>query len=362
MAKFVEQRNDASGRTYWVFNPKKYIRDALDVGYQRFRTREEAIAHSHRIVRQYEDHKSRTGRAMRIEEDTVAGLVSFYKSTYEWKKLTDNSQRLYDTMIRTAFNLRIGSANVTFDRMLTKNVTPTHADKMQAQIAVSHSDHRAVHVMKVLRKIWYVGRRHGKVAFNPFERMGLKGLESRIVLWEIEEVEKLVQTADKYGASSIGTLAILCYEMCQRPSDMRKLRWFDIRNGQANFIQEKTGTKVSFPISETVERRLAELDTSTETIVICEATQRPYDRRLYGKWFARIRKLAGLPDHLQLRDLRRTGATLMAESNCTEDELRSVTGHQSRDVLGTYVRPTLKLAASGMNKRSANTRALKWTK
>jgi len=41
----------------------------------------------------------------------------------------------------------------------------------------------------------------------------------------------------------------------------------------------------------------------------------------------------------------------MAEAGCTEDELRSVTGHQSRDVLSIYVRPTRKLAAAGINKR-----------
>jgi integrase len=356
MAKFVEERKDTSGRTYWVFNPKKYIRDSLDVGYQRFRTREEAIAHSNRIVRQYEDHKSRTGRALRIEEDTVAGLVSFYKSTYEWTKLTDNSQRLYDTMIRTAFNLRIGSANVTFDRMLSKNVTPTHADKMQAQLSVSHSDHRAVHVVKVFRKIWYVGKRHGKVTFNPFERMGLKGLQDRIVLWSPEQVEKLIETADKHGAGSIGTLALLCYDLCQRPSDMRKLTFANLKEGVIRFRQEKTGTEVEIPASERLLERLAGMGTQTGPMVVCEATQRPYDRRLYGKWFVRIRDAAGLPSSLQLRDLRRTGATEMAEAGCTEDELRSVTGHQSRDVLSIYVRPTVKLAASGINKRFAKTK------
>lgn len=353
MAKFVEQRKDTSGRTYWAFNPKKYVRDALDVGYQRFRTREEANAHAERIIRAYEDHKSRKARDTRIEEDTVAGLIAFYKSTYEWTKLTNNSQRLYSLMIRTASEIRIGSANVTFDRMLSKNVTPTHADKLQAQIAEAFSTHRAVHVMKVLRKIWFVGKRHGKVVFNPFERMGLKGLEDRVVLWEPDQVERLIETADRIGCGSIGTLALLCYDLCQRPSDMRHLQWSDIRDGVVRFTQEKTGTKVEIPASERLLDRLSTLPQQTGNIVVCEATQRPYDRRLYNKWYVRVRDAAGLPSHLQLRDLRRTGATEMAEAGCTEDELRSVTGHQSRDVLSIYVRPTVRLAASGVNKRFA---------
>jgi integrase len=86
-------------------------------------------------------------------------------------------------------------------------------------------------------------------------------------------------------------------------------------------------------------------------IIVCETTGKAYDRNLYVKYFARIRRAAGLPKELQIRDLRRTGATEMAEAGCTEDELRSVTGHQSRDVLSIYVRPTTKLAAAGINKR-----------
>lgn len=353
MAKFVEERKDTSGRIYWAFNPKKYIRDALNVGYRRFHTREEAVTYSNKIVRQYEQHKASKAHADRIEEDTVAGLVAFYKSSREWKNLRDNSQRLYDLMLRTTMGIRIGQSNVTFDRMLSRNVTAAHADRLFDQIQSSHSHHRAVHVVKVLRKIWFVGKRHGKVSSNPFERMGIKGLEPRIVLWEPEQVDRLVEAADANGASSIGTLAMLCYDLCQRPSDMRKLRWSDLRDGVFRFVQEKTGTEVEIPASERLLARLATLPYREGELVVCEATQRPYDRFLYNKWFSRIRRAAGLPSHLQLRDLRRTGATEMAEAGCTEDELRSVTGHQSRDVLSTYVRPTVRLAASGVNKRFA---------
>lgn len=353
MAKFVEHRKDTQGRTYWAFNPKKYVRDALDVGYERFRTREEANDHSERIIRQYESFKALKERQIRTEEDTVAGLIQFYKSTYEWTKLTANSQKLYDFMIRTACDMRIGSANITFDRMLSKNVTPTHADKMQAQIATEYSPHRSVHTVKVMRKIWFVGKRHGKVQFNPFERMGLRGIPNRIVLWTPEQVEKLIETADAMGMSSIGTLALLCYDLCQRPSDMRMLKWDNVRDGVVTFTQQKTSTGVEIPASERLQDRLGTLPTRTGELVVCEATQQPYDRRLYNKWFVRVRDAAGLSSDLQLRDLRRTGATEMAEAGCTEDELRSVTGHQSRDVLSIYVRPTVKLAASGINRRFA---------
>lgn len=205
-----------------------------------------------------------------------------------------------------------------------------------------------------MRKVWFVGKRHGKVQVNPFERMGLKGLEDRVVLWEPGQVEALIKTADEMGLFSIGTITLLCYHLCQRPGDMRQLRHKDFDGRVFSFIQEKTKTRVEIPVSPQIAQRLVPLmekSNPDDYIAPCEVTGNPYDRFLYVKYFSKVRAAAGLPTHLQLRDLRRTGATEMAEAGCTEDELRSVTGHLSRNVLSIYVRPTKKLAASGINKR-----------
>lgn len=354
MTKFVEQRKDTKGRAYWVFNPKRYVRDAVDAGYKRFCTWEDAVAHSDTVCKQYEEHKQREMLEMREQKDTVMGLVDFYRSTYEHSKLSENSVRFYDLMIRTACTMQVGSSPVPFGDMLSRNVTPTHADRLHRQLVQDYSNHRAVHALKVLRKIWYVGKRHGLVQSNPFERMGIRSLDDRVVLWQPEQVEQFIDKADSMGFESIGTLALLCYDLCQRPSDMRVLMWSDLKEGVFSFTQQKTDTKVEIPASERLLDRLRASPQHSDYIVVCETTGRPYDRRLYNKRVSRIRQAAGLPTDLQLRDLRRTGATEMAEAGCTEDELRSVTGHQSRDVLSIYVRPTAKMAASGINKRFSN--------
>lgn len=351
MAKYIEQRHNTAGRTYWAVNPKKYVRDAINAGYKRFDTREEAVAYSERICKLYEDHKASEENDCLVDEDTVWGLVEFYRSTYEYSKLSENSVKFYELMIRTACEMRVGSSPAPFGEMLSCNVTPTHADRIHRQLAQYYSDHRAVHALKVMRKIFYVGKRHGRVQINPFERMGIRGLDDRVVLWEPEQVEKFIAKADSMGFPSIGTLALLCYDLCQRPSDMRMLTWGNLEEGVLRFSQQKTSTNVEIPASERLLERLRAYPRQGDHIVVCETTGRPYDRRLYNKRVARIRQAAGLPTDLQLRDLRRTGATEMAEAGCTEDELRSVTGHQSRDVLSIYVRPTVKMAASGINKR-----------
>ena len=350
--KYLEERTRANGRKIWVVNPPKYIRDATGATYSQYDNRPEAVEAAAQVAQAYADYKRGIERAQPIPQDTVDGLVAFYKTTNEWKKLTENSKRLYLLMIRTASELRLGQANITFGQMLVKNVSPTHTDKMYDLLRKGWSEHRAVHVCKVLRKIWFVGKRHGKVQSNPFERMGIQGLKNREMLWDPDQVNLLIKKADELGLWSIGTLALLCYHLCQRPGDMRQLKWSNFDGQVFRFRQEKTGVDVEIPASPQILQRLEGRFTSADSyIAVCEKTGDLYDRFLYVKYFRRIRVAAGLPNELQLRDLRRTGATEMAEAGCTEDELRSVTGHLSRDVLSIYVRPTKKLAASGINKR-----------
>lgn len=351
--KYLEERTRANGRKVWVVNPPQYVRDAIGASYEQFDTRAEAIERATQIAEAYIDYKRGIKRDINIPQDTVDGLIAFYKTTNEYKKLEENSKRLYQLMINTASNARVGQANINFGQMLIKNVTPTHSDKLYETVRKGVSEHRAVHVCKVLRKVWFVGLRHGKVSANPFQRMGIKGLTSREVLWEPEQVDKVIETADKMGLWSIGTITLLCYHLCQRPGDMRQLKWKNFDGQVFRFKQEKTGVEVEIPASPQILQRLSPVISanSDDYIALCETTGKPYDRFLYMKYFKRVREAAEIPPHLQLRDLRRTGATEMAESGCTEDELRSVTGHQSRDVLSIYVRPTKKLAAAGINKR-----------
>jgi len=353
--KYLEQRSRANGHTIWAVNPPKNVRDALNVGYMQFDTKSEATSAAIDLADAYEDYRRGIVRQLRVAENTVAGLITFYKTTNQYKKLTVNSRRFYDLMIKTAMSTRIGQSGVSFGDMQSKNVSPTHADKLYTHLTDLKSEHRAVHVCKVLRKIWYVGKRHGKVQSNPFERMGLSSLKPRTVLWTPEQVEIFVKKSDELGLSSVGTMAMLCYDLCQRPGDMRQLTWESYHDGYFEFQQEKTDTTVTIPASDRLMGRMELIRpvnvSPTDHIAIYEGTGRPYDRRLFARYAAKVRNAAELPDHLQIRDLRRTGATEMAEAGCTEDELRSVTGHKSRDVLSIYVRPTVKLAASGINKR-----------
>jgi len=355
MTKYVQRRVKTDGSVVWAFNPPAYVRETItdcEISYIQFEDRIDAEDHSKQVVEMYSDAKRLEAKDVYLPIGSVMSLVASYKRTNAWSSLSDNTKRTYNQLLRGSFDVRLGQSNKNFGEMNAKNVAPMTAEHLYSHLKVNVSEHRANHTIKVLRRVWQVCKRKQLVRQNPFREMGLRSLPERIVLWEPEQVSDFIQYADEQGCWSAGTLALLCYDLCQRPGDMRQLLWQNYKDGHFDFVQEKTKVRVTIPASprlvERLEQRTGDL---SDTVCASERTGRPYDRYAAYKLVARLRKGAGLPQELQLRDLRRTGATEMAEAGCTEDELRSVTGHKGRGVLNTYVRPTRKLAAGGMNKR-----------
>lgn len=339
----------------WCVNPPKYVQKAIGAYHQTFSDPSEAVAVATDIANKYDAYKNGLEGVGQITDGSVLGLIAAYKRTNSWQKLSDNSKITYNQLLRDVVHFRTGKFKTPFKDMLTVNVSVQHAEEIYAGLCDSISIHRANHVCKLLRRLWFVGVRLGLTKTNPFQKMGLPKLEDRKVLWQQHEVMAFIEQADNMGLHSIGTLAMICYDICQRGGDVRQMKWSNYKNGWFTFTQEKTKVYMEILASPRLQERLKNTPKSSEDdhIIIYEATNKPYDRRLYAKVAARVRNAAGLPEHLQIRDLRRTGATEMAESGCTEDELRSVTGHQSRDVLSTYVRPTKRLAEAGIQKRFA---------
>lgn len=354
MAKYLYERKNSAGKVYYAFSPSRAVRKALDYHYRKFDNKRDATQYCQQVALEYNLHRRKAEKTVKVDDDSLLGLIKFYKTTQEWMKLADNSQTFYDLQLRTATELDFDHSTISFGQQNARNITATQADKLYTMIQGQYSTHRASHVVKVLRKVFNVGFRHGKVVANPFSNMQIPGLEPRKVLWEADQVFHVIKTADEMGYPSLGTLILLTYDLCARPGDMRQLRWDNYKDGLFEYVQEKTGTEMAVPASPRLIERLERTTKRQDYIGICETTAMPYSKDLLVKYFARVRKHSGVPTHLQLRDLRRTGATEMAENGCTEDELRAVTGHQSREILATYVRPTTKLATSAINKRFAS--------
>ena len=374
--KYLSRRVLKSGKVKYVVNPPDYVKHALKdteieigstvykVEYHQFEVNEyeKARAVACSISDKYIDHKRKDKRKVYIQEDSVYGLVAAYKKTAAWDNLAVNSKKYYKFVLNRTLTLHIGNSRNVFGDMLSRNITVAQAEELIAQIKKNTSPHAANAACSILRKTWNVGDRLGYVKTCPFKNMGLRATADRTFVWTEEQVFKFIDTADEMGMRSIGTLALLCYDLCQRPGDMRQLTWANLGPDPENqneqlfsFEQEKTKTWVEIPPSPRLKERLENAQASSnwhDCILYNENTGQPYIRQHMHKVSA-IRSAANIPKHLQLRDLRRSGATEMAEAGCTNSELRSVTGHKTMDVLAIYVRKTPKLAGAAVNKRFA---------
>jgi len=349
--KYLEERHRADGTPYWVVAPKKRLREATGMGYQQFSDRDEAVSYARDLAQAVEDYRRRNSGSVHVKDDTVDGLLSYYMTTRHYGELAESTRTNYRSLMRTISKVRLGQSNTLFGQMLYSNIDPKHADAFYDHLRKDGSPTRAVDAVKVCRKAWNVAMRGGLVRSNPWTKMNITKPAPRIVLWEPEEVERFISTADEMGEWSMGTVAMLCYHLCQRPGDMRQLRWKHFTGEDFDFVQAKTGERVEVMASPQLLQRIGKPRHPEICIAPANFDGDPISNSAFYAKYRRILSRSGLPQHLQARDWRRTGATEMAEAGCTEDELRSVTGHRSRGILNIYVRPTKKLSRAGMMKR-----------
>lgn len=350
MTKHYKELTLASGRVVYGFNPSATLRTKLGYKWEQYDTAEEALARAQIATAAFAEYKRTGALPQSVEHYNVSGLIDAYKRTSRWRQITRvaNSKRAYDQAMRSIIE-SIGSQPVA-------SINPLWAEDLYRSLCEQHSTAKANSIIKMLNIIWTNAERLKLTPDNPFAKLGLDPVQSRDVMWTDAQVESFITAADQNNLASIGTIAMLAFELCQRPGDCRQMRWGNYKDGVFSFTQEKTGTLVNVPATQSLAERLDAIQSNRnpdDAIAPYEGTGATFSERLYRKKAQVVREIAGLPDHLKVSDLRRTGATLLGASSCSEDEIRAVTGHQSRQILSVYVKPDLRMAATAQRKRSS---------
>jgi integrase len=171
--------------------------------------------------------------------------------------------------------------------------------------------------------------------------------------------------AEEMGYPSIGRCALICLELVQRPGDVLSLRWGAYRHREHawHIRQSKRGAEVLVPATERLQRALDVArrqairyakGRDVDSLFVCPTkTAKRWHRRNFTKVVRCIARAAGLPDDLQIRDLRRTGATEAASAGATPLELMAVGGWANQTSIRPYLVQTLEQAASVQAKRDA---------
>jgi integrase len=230
-------------------------------------------------------------------------------------------------------------------------------DTWEAESSTAYANHRArvfSVVMNYMCMLEYI-------THNPMARVKKRKATPRSVVWTHEQVMAFLNSAfTKYEWRSIGLIVLMCYEWGQRPVDIRNLKWdnVDLDDGKVTITQTKRGSVVELPIPDNLSEMLAQQKQDLDFQPYVVPHHRPQDRAYrpltigqMTSLLKEVKAVAGLPDELQVGDLRKTAIVQMIESGIDHLAIQSVSGHKSVASLNPYNKFSFKTAKNALDRR-----------
>ena len=191
--------------------------------------------------------------------------------------------------------------------------------------------------IRVIRLLYNWARRNGHWhAANPAE--GFKQLRTppRHVVWSGEQLGAFMKAA----RPSMQLAMLLGLFTLQREGDLIALPWSAYNGLRIELRQSKTGKLITAKAHKELKAMLDAIPKRAVQVLVSEATDKPYDEHHFRHVFAQDREKAKLPSRLQFRDLRRTGAVVLARRGETPQRIGALGGwtlSRAQKILETYI-------------------------
>ncbi len=347
-------RKTAGPLYYWL--PTKRLQDA---GFLPRRLDDDPIE----AAKQAEDFNAKLdawyrgeGATPKTRPDGLRALDELFQRDKSFGQLAERSKRDYLYNIKYALEWAEGLG--------VQSITRKAVRTWYREVSADRGPSNARNAIAALRRLLSFGKDEGWIAENPALQMRVKVPGSRERVWTLEERELFCAAAKEAARPSMALAVTIGACLGQRPADLRKLLWIaydsdavildefgrPLLHGAVRLRQAKTGKRVWVPCLPQLKAELDAAPRTTDHMVVSENTGRPYQESDFQHTFAEIREKAGLPKDLQYRDLRRTLATDLGAAGCTDDQIRSITGHKTRGVVAVYVRPDTTFAEGAMRR------------
>tara|TARA_R110002051_G_scaffold3186_2_gene17250 strand:+ start:2435 stop:3211 length:777 start_codon:yes stop_codon:yes gene_type:complete len=218
----------------------------------------------------------------------------------------------------------------------------------------------ANYTLQIVTRAWNVLMRYDLLTRNPWQFVERSKVEPRNTVWNAEDFRLFLETSFAEPKwRNIGLLVRINVELGQRIEDIRLAKWenFDLEDKlyRREVIQKTKERIPGIPLSNNVVKMLEqqkEVYDFQEWVVPHPFTLAPYSEGQISKCFRSIMSCADLPSRLQLRDIRRTVLTDLANSGATDTEIMAYSGHKNRESLNPYVRISTEQARNAAAKRN----------
>jgi integrase len=283
-----------------------------------------------------------------VRPGTITWLIRQWQASPAWATLASDTKQSYSMSFK--------AIEAWCGEYPPRAVTRKAIKAWQRSLIANRSQAIANIVLTRLHKLMEMARDEGLVEVNPASRLGLRRVGGNREPWSLEEIAAVRAKAIELGRPSIALAVLLAANLGQRESDILKLprSRYDAATGMFDITQQKTRRRIGVPATAELCAALVALPTTSPVFVISEATGAPYVRGSFQNLFRLIRRAAGVSDERHFRDLRHTMATMLGEAGCTDEEIRSITGHADRAVVARYVRPNTAMATNAIAKLDAH--------
>lgn len=278
----------------------------------------------------------------------IQELMTEYYASLDYRSLSDSAKRDYRYCLNTFL------ATVVRNRSVSKMYAQS-MDTPLAQVAYNIWAERGVsfanHTHAVASKLYNFGIQLGYTDMNPFSKVSKRSAKPRKVVWTREHINLFLDTAySRFKWRSVGLIVQMAYEWCQRLGDMANLTWdmYDTETRVLYLEQSKRRAKVELPTTDALHEMLMQQknDVDFQPYVAPKCMERriiskPYDKQALSYVAREIIRAAGLPDELQIMDMRRTGTMEMVEAGVSLPQIMSITGHANPQSVKPYMKNTL---------------------
>lgn len=345
-----------------------------------------AIARAHDLNRHLDSWRRDRGCVRTLDSQPGFGTLEWLFERYKkpdslaWQKVSDRSRPDYIRAFKLVCALPrksggdVGGAGI-------KSIDALAADKIYQRLKDGPRGPRlrqAALCIVVAARAWdVVARLYPKDVPlpNPFRGVELTHGKGKRPAATREDAYALHGALVAAGEPHLAVAPLACFEWLQRPENViaGHLTWLDYRpEGKPNSVRiehHKTGALVWMPLSDAggafFPELIAYLDQLKRLgvpIVLMkperkrkgrELDPRPFTMNEARKRVRRAAEAAGLPSWLTLDACRHGGMTELADSDLTEEQEMSLSGHSTPDAKRRYVKRTDAQRLTAARKRRA---------
>tara|TARA_R100001594_G_scaffold89453_1_gene123862 strand:+ start:196 stop:1137 length:942 start_codon:yes stop_codon:yes gene_type:complete len=302
---------------------------------------------------------------MKLPSETISGAFELYQTTPEFqKKITSQKTRQqYAYQQNRVCELKIDDGYVGDVPLAKLTVAKCQEIYWKILESVQSGDgiRFANYTLQIIVRAWNVLLKYDMLeGRNPWQFVERAKDAPRNKVWTLEQFGEFLTTAFSVPKwRNIGLLVRINVELGQRVEDIRLSTWINYDLKEKLYTREviqKTKERIAgIPISDDLVQMLEDQkqDYAFQDWVVPHPIRlKPYSENNIARVFRQIMNATNLPRELQLRDIRRTVLSDLADRGCTETEIMSYSGHKNRESLAPYILINTNQARNAAAKRN----------